>query len=1000
MTGKPQTTAELKNMLQGALYTEAMYTTLYATDASAYREHPVAVAIPQNEADIQLLLNYSQATQTPLIPRAGGTSLAGQVVGNGLVVDFSKHFNQILEIDEKRQQARVQPGVVLDQLNKALKPHHLFFAPETSTSNRCCIGGMIGNNSCGSHSLVYGSTREHLLEANCLLSNGEQVTFKRLTTAEAKDKATQTTLEGQIYKTIIGIIEQPGHAELIQENFPDKRLTRRNSGYAIDILQEEWQTQGSINLCKLLCGSEGTLAIVTEATLHLEPLPPAHTAVMCMHCNTLEEAFHANLVALRHKPVAIELMDSNILERSKHNLSQAKNRFFLKGDPAAILIIEMAETSREQLEAKADHIEADMKAANYGFHYPRIFGADIQKVWALRKAGLGLLSTIPGDAKPVSLIEDTAVIPEYLPAYMKDMDSLLKSFGLSCVHHAHIATGELHLRPILNLKDPDDLVKFRKISYETTLLVKKYKGSISGEHGDGRLRGEFIPLLYGQEIYRLFQDIKKQFDPENRLNPGKITATKPMDAHLRYEAKDLKVNTYFDFSAEKGWLSAVEQCNGAADCRKSSLFGGLMCPSYQATNDERFSTRARANLMREYLIHPKHKKFSQPEVLQVLEECLSCKGCKTECPSNVDMAKLKAEYLQHHYDEAGIPLKVRLIGNLSKLEKLGSLVPGLYNSLLINRFTSKAIKNMMGFAPERSLPTIGKESFRTWCNNNLKALNKQLETKKLETKKPETKQYETTNPAEANSSEKPVIQLFIDEFTNHHDVEIGIQFVLLMNHLGYRIETPKHVESGRTEISTGMLKKARNIAEKNVALLHPIANKEQPLVGLEPSTLLTFRDEYPSLLRGEAKTKALELAKNSLMYDEFIQQEIQAGRIQKEQFTQAECEIHLHGHCHQKSLASIEPSRIILSLPVNYKVHVIPSGCCGMAGSYGYKKQQYQLSMAIGEQILFPAIRKATSGHTTEVLISAPGTSCRQQILDGTGVVAQHPIEILYESIR
>jgi FAD/FMN-containing dehydrogenase/Fe-S oxidoreductase len=1001
---------QLKQQLAGDLYVDRLYRTLYATDASAYREEPVAVAVPKTGEDILKIVQFAIINKVALLPRTAGTSLAGQVVGNGLIVDVSKHFKDIIEINEQEQWVRVQPGVVLDELNIALKKYGLFFAPETSTSNRCCIGGMIGNNSCGSHSLVYGSTREHLLEATCVLSDGSSVLFRRLSRREALHKSTEDSLEGRIYKKLINLITSEDNRKVIDENFPDKRLTRKNSGYAIDALRNDWEQTDSINICKLLCGSEGTLGFVTEAKLNIVPIPHPYTAVICMHCNSLDEAFLANLIALKHKPVAIELIDNNILELSKNNLAQNKNRFFLQGNPAAILVIELTEPDMDAVDKKADGIVADMREQGYGYHFPRVYGADIAKVWSLRKAGLGLLSTMPGDAKPVSLIEDTAVIPENLPSYMKDMTQMLDGYGLKCVYHAHISTGELHLRPILNLKEENDRVIFRNVAHDTALIVRKYKGSLSGEHGDGRLRGEFIPLLFGMEAYQLFVQIKETFDSDGLFNPHKITATEPMDTMFRYIPKDLEVETFFDFSAQKGWLSAVEQCNGAGDCRKAAVFGGTMCPTFRVTKDEKYSTRARANLMREFLIAPtgpenerphtrysskknsaskkgflntrfapnNPKRFSQPEVLDVLSDCLSCKGCKSECPSNVDMARLKAEYLQHHYDETHIPLPIRLIADLSRIQKMGALFPAMYNRIISHPLTGGLIKRLLKFAPKRDLPKLYKYTLTNWCKVHLKQLNDQY----------------SLSPTNSISSPKPLVYFFVDEFTDYLDVNVGICFIELLHRLGYRVEIPEHVESGRTELSTGMVRRAKRLASKNIERLSPIISSETPLVGIEPSSILTFRDEYIDLA-DEQKDQAQALSLNVLLYDEFIVREINAKRIKAEQFTDQECTIYLHGHCHQKSLASINPSKIMLSLPVNYQVNIIPSGCCGMAGAYGYYKSHYQMSMDIGEEILFPAIRATNE----EELIAAPGTSCRQQIKDGTGRTALHPVEILYRAL-
>lgn len=957
--------------IQGEVKDDLLYRILYSTDASAYREMPLAVAYPKDTADVQEIVRFAGKNHINLIPRAGGTSLAGQVVGKGLVVDVSKYMNRILEINKEERWVRVQPGTVLDELNLYCKPYGLFFGPETSTSNRCCLGGMVGNNSCGSHSLVYGSTRDHLLEAKVVLSDGSEVTLKGMGPKDVDEKRKADTLEGYIYNQIITLLVNTEHQKEIVENYPDISLRRRNSGYALDeLLHSNYFVKNSsepFNLCKLLAGSEGTLAFVTELKLNLVPLPPKEKAVICVHCSTLEESFAANLVALRHAPVAIELMDSTILELSKQNISQNKNRFFIQGDPAAILIIELAEQTKDEVDKKANGIIDDLKRHHYGTHYPLVYGKDISRVWALRKAGLGLLSGMPGSAKPVSLIEDTAIAPERLAAFIADLKAMLERHGLNCIYHGHISTGELHLRPVLNLKEKKDQRSFRLVATETAELVKKHRGSLSGEHGDGRLRGEFIPLLLGENVYYFLKEVKATWDAPHIFNIGKIVDTPPMDDNLRYEQHELGVETYFDFFKQRGWLCAIEQCNGSGDCRKSSLLGGTMCPTFRATRDERNTTRARANTLRELLIHPiKNKVFSQPEILEVLDTCVSCKACKSECPSNVDMARYKAEYLQHHYDEMFIPLRSLLIGNLNRVQKIGMVAPRLYNAFVASKLTSALLKRVLKFAPQRSIPKLCRITLKNWLHNH-----------------PDTYKY----------SRK--VYLFADEFTNYMDVEIGIKFIKLLRALRYEVVIPEHVESGRTELSKGLLKKAKKIAEKNIVLLKDVVTEEVPLVGIEPSCILSFRDEYTDLVDKSLQEDARKLSMNCLLYDEFIVREIHKGNVKQEQFSQSSLHIKLHGHCHQKSLASIEASKEMLLLPKNYRVDIIPSGCCGMAGAFGYEREHYDLSMQIGEQVLFPAVRQTKE----DICIVAPGTSCRQQIKDGTGRQAYHPIEILYDAL-
>lgn len=968
---------QLRTRLNGDLFTDKPSRVMYATDASAYREMPLAVARPKGKSDLLELIRFAKENHIALIPRSAGTSLAGQVVGNGMVVDISKYITGILEINEDEHWARVEPGVVLDELNKILEPKGLFFGPETSTSNRCMIGGMVGNNSCGSHSLIYGSTRDHTLEIRALLSDGSEAVFGPLTIDEFDRKCALQNLEGNIYRNIREILSDKKNQSEIRSQFPDAAIHRRNTGYAIDMLLETepfTENGEKFNFCKLIAGSEGTLCFITEIKLNLVPLPPKEKALMCVHCNTLEEAFKGNIIALKHNPVAVELMDNVILELTKANITQQRNRFFLQGEPTAVLIIEMAEHTRESLDAKAKAVESALRNAGYGYHFPMVYGSDISRVWALRKAGLGVLSNMPGDAKPVAVIEDTAVNPEVLPDYMADFRQMLEKLNLNCVYYAHIGTGELHLRPVLNLKDAKDVELFHTVALETAKLVKKYRGSLSGEHGDGRLRGEFIPLMIGDRNYRLLENIKHTWDPEGIFNPGKITATPRMNSSLRYapgvEVKEPE--TIFDFSSTRGLLRAAEQCNGSADCRKSALMGGTMCPSYMASFDEKNTTRARANILREFLTHSsKTNRFDHQEIYDVMDLCLSCKGCKSECPSNVDMARYKAEFLQHWYDKHGIPLRTRLIAYITSINKLGMIWPAAFNFFATNGFTAKFLKKLLGFAPKRSIPLLYKTTLRNWVK--LKA-NKELPDDLIKGK----------------------VYLFADEFSDYNDVEIGIKAVKLLNALGYPVEIPEHTESGRTFISKGLIRKAQKIARFNVENLTGIISEETPLIGIEPSAILSFRDEYPDLVGNNLKSKALSLAPNCLMFDEFIMREVQKGKIKTDSFVTNKQEILLHGHCHQKSLSGTGPTKEMLSIPVNYKVTEIKSGCCGMAGSFGYEKEHYELSQKVGELVLLPAVRNASAA----TIIAAPGTSCRHQIKDGTGRRAYHPVEVLFDALR
>ncbi len=968
--------AEVRPFFEGDIFTDHYTRVQYATDASAYRVIPHAVTRPKTVYDLKLLVAFAKKHNSSLIPRTAGTSLAGQVVGEGIIVDFSKYFTKVIEINKEERWVRVQPGVIPDELNLMLKPEGLFFGPETSTSNRCMIGGMVGNNSCGTHSLIYGSTRDHLLSVKMILSDANEVEFGALSREEFQKKCELETLEGEIYQNINEILSNEKNQQLIRSEFPDPELKRRNTGYALDLLLETEPFTGTkekFNFSTLIAGSEGTLGLVTEIKLNLLPLPPPVKGLVCVHCKTIEDAVNGNLTALKYNPGAIELMDSVIMEQSKSNIELRKKRFFIEGEPGAMLLVEFARNSMEEILSVSSAMEKEMRALGLGYHFPVLFGKDINDVWDVRRAGLGILSNIPGDAKPVPVVEDTAVKPGLLPAYIADFNKLLKKHNLDCVYYAHIATGELHLRPVLNLKDPKDVELFRTIGLETARLVKKYNGSLSGEHGDGRLRSEFISIIVGEKIAALFWKMKLVWDPERIFNQGKITEPPKMNEHLRFEpgqpAKEIK--TLFDFSADLGYLRAVEKCNGSGDCLKPEIFGGLMCPSYQATRDENNSTRARANILREYITTSKKTNpFTHKEIIKVLDLCLSCKGCKSECPSSVDMTKLKAEALQHYYDDNKIPLRTKLIAHIHKVNNLGSVMPHIFNFFITNSFTSGLLKRFLGFAPKRTIPKLYKFTMSSWLRK-------------------------TGNGYKTGNRKNGKVFLFIDEFTEYNDTLIGIKAVKLLRELGYEVEVPKHTISGRALLSKGLVREAKEIAIENVNLLKDIISEDMPLIGIEPSAILTFRDEYPELVGDGLKEDALRLSKSVFMFDEFIVREAEKGKIIPGMFTEKPVTIKLHGHCHQKAIASTEPTKKMLSLPVNYNVEEIKSGCCGMAGSFGFEKEHYDLSMKIGEMILFPEIRKTDKS----VIIAAPGTSCRHQIKDGTGRRSLHPVEILFEAI-
>jgi len=967
------TLADLKSELSGELLFDNLSKSIYATDASVYRMLPMAVAYPRDKEDIKKLISFAKSNNTTLIPRTAGTSLAGQCVGKGVVVDVSKYFTKIIAFNKDEQTVTVQPGVVRDALNNFLKPHGLFFGPNTSTSNRCMIGGMVGNNSSGTTSIKYGVTRDKVLQLETILSDGSEAVFGELTSDSFKKKITENTLEGTIYKSIYEELKQDTVKTRIIENFPKPEIHRRNTGYAIDELIKSnvfSETSEKFNMCKLLSGSEGTLAFSTEITLKLDKLPPSEAIMVAAHFDSIENCLSAVELTMKHNLFNCEMMDKTILDCTKQNKTQEENRAFIEGDPKAILMCEVRGNSVAEVEALGLALVEAIKTSGLSYAYPVLFGDDIQKANNLRSAGLGLLGNMIGDKKSAACIEDTAVALPDLANYIAEFTALMKGYNQDAIYYAHAGAGELHLRPILNLKKAEDVVLFRKITTDVAHLVKKYKGSMSGEHGDGIVRAEFIPLMIGEENYQLIKRIKSVFDPNNVFNQGKIVDAFPMDKALRYEVdrKEPEIKTMLDFSKSQGILRETEKCNGSGDCRKLPEFGGTMCPSYRATRNEKDTTRARANALREFLTNSdKENKFDHEELKSVFDLCLSCKACASECPSSVDVASLKAEFQYQYQKEHGVPFRTKLFAYNNQLNKLGSIAPSVTNFMFSNTFTSSTLKKIFGIAPERTLPLISKRNLE--------------------------KEYKIHSKTRASKSYIKTVYLYNDEFTNYLDTEVGVDALELLNALNYKVEMVVNEESGRTFLSKGLLEQAKKAANKNINIFKNIISENTPLIGIEPSAILTFKDEYLKL--ADDKISAESIAKNTFLIEAFIQKEIELGNIKAEQFTSEAKTIKFHGHCHQKSDSNQLSSFTVLNLPQNYKVTIIPSGCCGMAGSFGYEKEHYSVSMQIGEQTLFPAIKKAA----LDIVISANGTSCRHQIKDGTNRVAKHPVSILREAL-
>ncbi len=962
-----QTEAEVRNS-RGDLIA-------YATDASAYREIPCAIVLPKHRNELNIIVKIASRHALPLIPRGAGTSLAGQVVGKHIILDTSKFLTEIVELNHTGRWVDVEPGVIRNDLNAQLKPFDLFFAPETSTANRATIGGMVGNNSCGANSVKYGSTREHLIEATVILSDGSEHTFKQESPESFElHKLSSNPLLASIYNEASSILASKTNQKLITKNYPHPDIPRRNTGYALDLLLETELFMGSttpFSWCNLIAGSEGTLCILKQVRLNLEPLPPPYEALICVHFHDLYESLDATLECLPFKPYSVELMDDFILSCTKGSKVHEANRFFIEGDPEALLVIQLFDSDEASLDTRCNSVIDHLKSRQLGYHFPVVKGTNCSRVWDLRKAGLGLLSNIPGDSKPAPVIEDTAVRVADLKAYIMEFNKVLNRYSLSAVHYAHAGSGELHLRPILNLKTEKGQALFETILREVAVLVKKYNGSLSGEHGDGRLRGAFIPTMYGDEIYAFFKRIKSAWDPQNILNPEKIVDTPKMNSHLRYEAGQATMQpaTVFNFDKFEGFIRSAELCNGSADCRKTVVTGGTMCPTYMATRDELYTTRARANLIRESMTQAKPEDwFNDSDTQHSLNHCISCKGCLKECPSSVDMTKLKSEYTHHYQLQNGVPFRSRVVANFANTAVWVRNLATFINPFLASPFLSTPIKKLIGFHQDRSIPPFSQRSARKYWKKTYR--------------KPD--------------HSRGKLLLYLDEFTEFQDSDIGIKTISLLTQLNYDVSWIPHPESGRAHFSKGLLNEAKKIAEANITCFKNHVSEHVPLVGIEPSAILGFRDEFPEIVATQLKEDAKQIASHTYTIEEFLAKELDKGHISSSDFTEDHQEILIHSHCHQKALSSEHHVRKLLNTPSGYKARLIASGCCGMAGSFGYEKEHFDLSMKIGNLVLLPAIKKATNS----TIIVAAGTSCRHQIKDGASKRAYHPVEVLHKALK
>jgi len=960
----------LKKVLGERLHLDHLTRVLYATDASVYRKIPFAVAYPNGKDDVVAIVQFCRSESLPMIPRTAGTSLAGQCVGEGLVVDFSRFMTEILEVNTTEKWVILEPGVIRDELNDFVKKDGLFFGPNTSTANRCMMGGMLGNNSSGTTSIRYGVTRDKVLELEVVLSDGSLATLGELSKEELRNLLESESTEGRIIKSCIEELATETVRKEIVDGFPKDEIHRRNTGYAVDVLakMQPFNPKGEpFNLAKLIAGSEGTLCAVTKLKFKLDDLPPPFEAVVCAHFETIHEAMTATVDVMKSKPYACEVMDKTILDLTKGNTEQAENRFFVEGDPGAILCIELRAETSQLLQTECANLIERLKTYELGFAYPIVEAPDTARVWALRAAGLGVLSNLKGKAKPVAFVEDTAVELDDLPEYIFEFEKLMDDFGQKAVYYAHAGAGELHLRPVLDLKSKKGREDFRRIGEASAKLVKKYNGSLSGEHGDGRVRAEFIPTMVGGKNYTLLRRIKAIWDPENIFNPGKIVDPVPMDADLRYEEnqRPFTYPTFFDFSEEGSMLELAEKCNGSGDCRKLPSSGATMCPSYHATRNEKDSTRARANLLREALTQSTHQAFpfDDDDVHEVLDLCISCKACKRECPSSVDMSLLKMEADYHYYRRNGIPKRNKFFGNFHRSAKWGATFSSISNSLLKFPAFEQALKAQFGIAKQRSIPPFSGKT--------------------------------ATASIKAKKNDSPQFVLYIDEFTQYQDAHIAKAASDFFRKLGYSFAAV-YAPSGRAYFSKSMLNEARTCAEAVLSKLEEFYSKGIPIVGLEPSGILGFRDEYKRLFTDAKKQKIERLSSLSFTFEEFVAREMSNGSISKNAFTENKLAIEIHIHCHQKALSSPKYSLEILNFPKNYSAVKIPAGCCGMAGSFGYEEEHFEMSNQIGEQVLFPRLRSLPA----DTLVVASGTSCRHQIKDGVQMNSIHPAEVLLKALK
>jgi FAD/FMN-containing dehydrogenase/Fe-S oxidoreductase len=959
---------ELEAAIDGEVRFDQVSRALYSTDASVYQIEPIGVVVPRSAEAVVAAIAVAGRYGVPITPRGGGTSQAGQSIGAGLVLDTSKYLNRVLEINLDERWARVEPGLVLDDLNLALRPHGFRFAPDVSSASRATVGGMVANNSSGARSVIYGKTIDHVREQHVALSDASVAHFRPLTAAELERALIGDGVEARAYRVVPELAAR--HAAEIERRFP--KVLRRVGGYNLDAFVDPSRP---VDLCKILVGSEGTLGFILDAKVGLVPLPAAK-AVVAIEFDQLLDALAATPLVLTHKPSAVEVMDDFILSHARQNAAlEAQRRRMVSREGSALLCVEFYGDHADELVSRIDGLERDLRGSSFSHRCQRVLTpADQARVWAFREASLGLSMAMTGDGKAVSFVEDTAVAPEKLRDYIERFVQLVERHHTVAGVYAHASVGCLHVRPVVDLKTADGVARFESIANDVADLVLEFGGALSGEHGDGLVRGAFNEKMFGSELYQAFRTVKATFDPVGLFNPGRIVNTPPITSHLRfgtgYQTPDPA--TVFDFSDHGGFGRAVEMCSGVGQCRKKQ--DGTMCPSFMVTHEEAHSTRGRANVLRQAMSgRLGDADLTDHAVHEVLDLCLECRACKTECPVGVDMARFKSEFLSGYWERHGTPLRARALGNVAQLARWGSRFAPLANAMASSALGRRLSEHWFGIDRRRVPPQ--------WSRPTLRARLKRR-----------TALSTTSRQVDRRRSQAV---LFADTFTEHADPEIGVAAFELLDQAGIGARVADHSCCGRPLISQGLLDEARALALHNTLALHPVVERGEAIVFLEPSCLSAIREDAPALLSGEAARKAREVAAHSVLFEEFLERELSAARASLT-LGRGPSTILLHAHCHQRSMGLAAPAAALLSRIPGATVTDLDAGCCGMAGSFGYAVEHYDVSRAIGERKLLPAAR--TLG--ADGVLVAAGTSCRHQVAHFTGVRALHPAELLRSLLR